>query len=106
MPSIGPLELIIVLVIALVLLGPKRLPSAAQALGRGINEFRRGLTEQGGERSASPDPSEAEIPQARAPAAATTGDETATSAAPATTSSSAEPVSDTRPRSSEERSSP
>ena len=40
MANIGPLELIVVLVIALVVLGPKRLPDAGKALGKGIREFR------------------------------------------------------------------
>jgi sec-independent protein translocase protein TatA len=47
MPNIGPLELIFVLVIALLLLGPKRLPTAARSLGSSINEFRKGLADQG-----------------------------------------------------------
>ena len=40
MPSIGPLELVIVLAIALIVLGPKRLPDAGRSLGRGLREFR------------------------------------------------------------------
>jgi sec-independent protein translocase protein TatA len=40
MPSVGPLELVIVLVVALLILGPKRLPDAGRSLGRGIREFR------------------------------------------------------------------
>ena len=40
MPSIGPLELIVVLVIALVVLGPKRLPDAGRSLGEGLRGFR------------------------------------------------------------------
>ncbi len=72
MPNIGPLELLFVLVIALVLLGPKRLPAAAQSLGHSINEFRRGLTEQGREQSATSDASDAEIGQQRAPTQTTT----------------------------------
>jgi sec-independent protein translocase protein TatA len=43
MPSIGPMELVIVLVVALVILGPKRLPAAGRSLGRGIREFKDGL---------------------------------------------------------------
>ena len=54
MPNVGPVELIIVLVIALVLLGPKRLPAAAQSLGRSLNEFRRGLADHQDDRSSDP----------------------------------------------------
>jgi sec-independent protein translocase protein TatA len=39
-PSIGPLELVVVLAIALIVLGPKRLPDAGKSLGRGIREFK------------------------------------------------------------------
>ena len=44
MPNIGPTELVIVLVLALLILGPKRLPDAGRSLGRGIREFKDGLT--------------------------------------------------------------
>ncbi|HWI05932.1 MAG TPA: twin-arginine translocase TatA/TatE family subunit [Solirubrobacteraceae bacterium] len=44
MPSIGPLELIVVLAIALVILGPKRLPDAARSLGSGLRGFKESLT--------------------------------------------------------------
>jgi sec-independent protein translocase protein TatA len=47
MPNIGPMELIIVLVIALLILGPKRLPSAGRSLGQGLREFRDGVTGRG-----------------------------------------------------------
>jgi sec-independent protein translocase protein TatA len=40
MPNIGPMELVVVLVIALVVLGPKRLPAAGRSLGQGIREFK------------------------------------------------------------------
>jgi len=44
MPNIGPTELIIVLVLALIVLGPKRLPDAGRSLGRGLREFKDSLT--------------------------------------------------------------
>jgi sec-independent protein translocase protein TatA len=43
MPTIGPMELIVVLIIALVILGPKRLPAAGRSLGQGLREFRDGI---------------------------------------------------------------
>jgi sec-independent protein translocase protein TatA len=42
--NVGPMELIIVLVIALIVLGPKRLPDAGRSLGRGMREFKESLT--------------------------------------------------------------
>jgi sec-independent protein translocase protein TatA len=42
--NVGPMELIIVLVIALIVLGPKRLPDAGRSLGRGMREFKDSLT--------------------------------------------------------------
>jgi sec-independent protein translocase protein TatA len=42
--NIGPLEIIIVLIIALVVFGPKRLPELGSSLGRGIREFRSTVT--------------------------------------------------------------
>ena len=42
--NIGPMELIIVLVIALIVLGPKRLPDAGRSLGRGLREFKDSLS--------------------------------------------------------------
>jgi sec-independent protein translocase protein TatA len=44
MPNIGPMELIIVLVIALVVLGPKRLPAAGRSLGQGMREFKDSIS--------------------------------------------------------------
>jgi sec-independent protein translocase protein TatA len=41
---IGPMELVIVLVIALIVLGPKRLPQAGRSLGSGMREFKGALT--------------------------------------------------------------
>jgi Tat protein translocase TatB subunit len=41
MGSIGPAEVLVVLVAALIILGPKRLPEAARQLGKALAEFRR-----------------------------------------------------------------
>jgi len=46
-PNIGPLEIAIVLIIALIVFGPKRLPELGKSLGRGINEFREGVSKIG-----------------------------------------------------------
>ena len=37
--NIGPMELLIVLVIALIVIGPKRLPEVGKSLGRGLRAF-------------------------------------------------------------------
>ena len=42
--SVGPMELILVLVIALLVLGPKRLPEAGRAVGKGMREFKDSLS--------------------------------------------------------------
>ncbi len=39
----GPLELIVILGIALIVLGPKKLPEAARSVGRGMREFKETL---------------------------------------------------------------
>lgn len=44
MPSIGPLELAIVLVIVLVIFGPKRIPEVGRSFGRGIRELKQSLS--------------------------------------------------------------
>jgi sec-independent protein translocase protein TatA len=44
MPDIGPLELVIVLVIVLLVFGPKRLPGLGRQLGSGMREFKDSIT--------------------------------------------------------------
>lgn len=44
MPNIGPLELAIVLIIALVVFGPKRLPELGRSLGNGLREFKSSVS--------------------------------------------------------------
>jgi sec-independent protein translocase protein TatA len=42
--NVGPLEIAIVLVIALIVLGPKRLPEVGRSLGKGLREFKESLS--------------------------------------------------------------
>ena len=44
MAGIGPMELIVVLAIALIVLGPKRLPDAGKSVGKGMREFKEALS--------------------------------------------------------------
>jgi sec-independent protein translocase protein TatA len=47
-PNIGPMELIIVLVIVLLIFGPKRLPGLGKQLGTGMREFKDSIAGKGG----------------------------------------------------------
>ena len=42
--SLGPAEILVILVVALIVLGPKRLPEAGRSLGRGMREFKNSLS--------------------------------------------------------------
>jgi sec-independent protein translocase protein TatA len=44
MPTPGPLEIVILLVIVLLIFGPKRLPDLGRSLGRGMREFKDSVT--------------------------------------------------------------
>jgi sec-independent protein translocase protein TatA len=44
MPNVGPLEIAVVLIIVLIIFGPKRLPELGQSMGRGIREFKSSLS--------------------------------------------------------------
>ena len=70
MPNIGPLELVVVLIIALIVFGPKRLPELGRSLGRGIREFRGSI---GGDKGDDDDDDEVrELEHSRAGAKAET----------------------------------
>ena len=47
MPNIGPLEIVIVLIIALIIFGPKRLPELGRSVGHGMREFKDSITGKG-----------------------------------------------------------
>ncbi|MBI4261803.1 MAG: twin-arginine translocase subunit TatB [Actinobacteria bacterium] len=43
--NIGPLELMVILVVALIVVGPKRLPEMGRSIGKSLREFRRASEE-------------------------------------------------------------
>lgn len=67
MIDFSPIQILIVLVIALIVFGPKRLPEMGRSIGRGIREFRGSIMDDGP--SASPPPRSPE-PARPAPATA------------------------------------
>jgi sec-independent protein translocase protein TatA len=46
MPSIGPMEIGVVLAIALVIFGPKKLPELGRGLGGGMREFKQSISSE------------------------------------------------------------
>jgi sec-independent protein translocase protein TatA len=61
MPTPGPLEIIIILVIVLIVFGPKRLPDLGRSLGRGMREFKESVT--GKDKDELPEASSVESPE-------------------------------------------
>ncbi len=68
----NPVHLIFIAIVALVVLGPKRLPELARALGHGIREFREAVSNPGGEDLQAPvvEPAVSQTPIAPQPPAA------------------------------------
>ena len=58
MPNIGPMEIMVLLVIALIVLGPKRLPEMGRSVGHGMRSFRDAVS-GGGDDEDKP----AEVPE-------------------------------------------
>jgi sec-independent protein translocase protein TatA len=44
MPQIGPLEIIVILLILLVIFGPKRIPELGRSVGQGMRNFKESVT--------------------------------------------------------------
>jgi sec-independent protein translocase protein TatA len=57
----GPLEIIVILVIVLIVFGPKRLPDLGRSLGRGMREFKDSVT--GKDKDELPEASQVEKPE-------------------------------------------
>ena len=55
----SPLELMMILVVALIVLGPSRLPDAARSVGKGMREFKEALTTSDDEPDSYDEPSKA-----------------------------------------------
>jgi sec-independent protein translocase protein TatA len=62
-----PTHLIFVLVIALLVLGPKRLPEVGRSLGQGLREFRGSITGHSDAEPRTPTPRPLEAPEPEDP---------------------------------------
>lgn len=87
MPNIGPLEIAVVLIIVLIIFGPKRLPELGQSMGRGIREFKGSLS--GDKDKDSPDEKRRELQASESATAEATPTQPATGE---TAAKPAEPV--------------
>lgn len=95
--NVGPLELVIVLVIALLVIGPKRLPEMGNSLGKTMREFRKASSEMSTATSLEPEDRPVSQPVAVSSVAAPTAptDASLQSAADPTTP---QPRLESRPR--------
>jgi sec-independent protein translocase protein TatA len=96
MPNVGPLEIAVVLIIVLIIFGPKRLPELGQSMGRGIREFKNSLS--GDKDKDSPEEKRRELEASQATQHATTPPPTAEpTTPPAPTPPAATPPAATPP---------
>jgi sec-independent protein translocase protein TatA len=68
MPTIGPLELVIVLVIVLIIFGARRIPEVGRSLGTGMREFKDGILGRNDEKDEAAPRAELEAAEPRDPA--------------------------------------
>lgn len=64
MPNIGFPELILILVIALIIFGPSKLPSIGGAVGKALKEFKKASSELLGDSTPAPTPTVVAVPVA------------------------------------------
>jgi sec-independent protein translocase protein TatA len=62
MPEIGIAGLIVILIVALLVFGPKRLPEIGRSLGKGMREFKDSITGNSDEKAELPAPPSDESP--------------------------------------------
>jgi len=67
MPNIGPMEVAIVLIIVLLIFGPKKLPELGRSVGSGLKEFQSGLRNHS---ESKPESGKASLPEGDQVAAA------------------------------------
>ena len=65
MPNVGPIEIIVVILILIVIFGPKRIPELGRSVGQGMRNFKQSVT--GRDRDAEPRGLEREPPRGSAP---------------------------------------
>jgi sec-independent protein translocase protein TatA len=65
MPNVGPIEIVVVILILIVIFGPKRIPELGRSIGQGMRNFKQSVT--GKDRGE--DPRELEVEHRPAPAA-------------------------------------
>ncbi len=105
---LGFWELAVIVILALIIFGPKKLPEIGKALGRGIREFRDATTKMADELNSLDEPvreSQAKkesAPGAAAAAAAAPGGSTAAPAAEAEETAGAPAVTESRATTSDE----
>jgi len=92
MPNIGPGELILILVIAIVFIGPGRLPDVGAALGKSIREFRKASTDMAEATRIDTSPLPPASPVAAVPVPPAPAADPAPTAAPAPTVEPSVPV--------------
>ena len=72
--GIGPLEIVIVLVIVLIIFGPKRLPDLGRSMGKGMREFKQSVTGKDDDHEELPEGSSGNVTRSESKQPAAAGD--------------------------------
>ncbi len=72
---IGPWELAILLIVVLLVFGPKRLPEMGRSLGKGLREFKASISGKDSEDEETPPSAELPPPREEEPVSATSSSE-------------------------------